>query len=95
MCGPRTWWSPTEWSSVENLGESTNPHFKSNVRLQIPFFNSKVHITEQTRRYLGNEYEYEPGLGEQNDPLLAKYNIKTHLISPPDRVCVTLFIAGL
>ncbi|XP_059474978.1 adenylate cyclase type 2-like [Neocloeon triangulifer] len=46
----------------------------------------KVHITEQTRRHLGNEYEYESGFGDQKDPLLAKYNIKTHLISPPERI---------
>ncbi|CAB3382316.1 Hypothetical predicted protein [Cloeon dipterum] len=45
-----------------------------------------VHITEQTRRHLGDEYQYEPGHGEQKDPLLAKYNIRTHLICPPEKI---------
>ncbi|KAF4521359.1 hypothetical protein B566_EDAN006948, partial [Ephemera danica] len=45
----------------------------------------KVHITQQTRSLLGDEYVFEPGHGAVKDPLLAKYKIETFLISPPDK----------
>ncbi|XP_026681914.1 uncharacterized protein LOC103512715 [Diaphorina citri] len=40
-----------------------------------------VHVTQQTLKLLGNDYDWEPNCGNKS-PLLDKLNIKTFLIKP-------------
>jgi hypothetical protein len=44
-----------------------------------------VHVTQQTLKLLGNDYDWEPNCGNKS-PLLDKLNIKTFLIKPRKQV---------
>ncbi|CAG7721202.1 unnamed protein product, partial [Allacma fusca] len=43
----------------------------------------RIHITRQTRDFLGNEYSYEPYHGNMRDKYLAENDIETFLIVSP------------
>ena len=45
---------------------------------------SRIHITEETRKYLGTDYLVEEGNGGDRHPYLKEHNIQSYLIIPPD-----------
>ncbi|KAK3086906.1 hypothetical protein FSP39_025260 [Pinctada imbricata] len=45
----------------------------------------KVHITEKTLEYLGDQFDVDPGDGDRRDSYIARHNIKTFLIKPKSK----------
>lgn len=45
---------------------------------------SRVHITKETLRCLGDDYKVEPGHGGLRNAYLKDHNIETYLIVPDD-----------
>ena len=44
----------------------------------------RIHITEETHKFLGGDYEVEEGHGGDRHPYLRDHNIKSFLVIPPD-----------
>ena len=47
-------------------------------------FSRRIHITEETHKFLGGDYEVEEGHGGDRHPYLREHNIKSYLVIPPD-----------
>ena len=45
------------------------------------FVRRRVHISQATLDYLGNEFEVEPGNGGERDSYLKEKNVTTYLIT--------------
>lgn len=48
------------------------------------FCYRRVHITEETLKYLENDYKIEPGNGGERNAYLRDHNIQTYLIVPQE-----------
>lgn len=44
----------------------------------------RIHITEETHRFLGGDYDVEEGNGGERHAYLKEHNIQTFLVIPPD-----------
>ena len=61
-------------------------------------FSSRIHITEETLKYLGTDYQVEEGNGGERHPYLREHKIQSYLIIPPDdthEVTVLMWIFGV
>lgn len=48
-------------------------------------FQSRIHITKETLKYLGSDYRVEPGHGGERNGYLRDHNIDSFLIIPSDK----------
>ena len=46
--------------------------------------SSRIHITEETLKDLGNDYQVEEGKGGERHPYLREHNIQSYLVIPPN-----------
>jgi len=62
--------------------------------LILSFVVRRIHITKETLRFLGGDYEVEPGHGGERNAYLRDHNIETFLIVPADTYRVVSSSAG-
>ena len=58
----------------------------------------RIHITEETKKCLGGDYEVEQGNGGDRNQYLKEHNIKTYLVVVPDEfndVCIKSIVLFL
>lgn len=55
----------------------------------------RIHVTEETLKYLSGDYEVEPGNGGERNSYLRDHAIKTYLIKNDTKVCATLLDKNL